>query len=485
MKGIVYLAGAGCVTREWCTFAVNRALEQADAIVYDDLLPEGLIDQLPKRVQQYYVGKRGGQYHTDQKQIETLLVQLAQEGKTVVRLKGGDPLVFGRGGEEALALQKAHIPYVLIPGITSALALPEKWGIPLTHRKESRSFHVYTGHTAEGTNGVPDSLVQAAKLEGNLVFLMALSNLKRIVETLIEQGRDPDTPTAVLGTEAVRAPLREIAEAASKVQGPAVVVIGPGAGRDLRSPDLPLRGACVGLTGTAGWQHKLRPILESWGAEVVSVQKTEVQRVMASEAFATCLQSRPDWIGLTSPHGAQEFVSLLKQIRMDVRQLAGIRLAAVGRATARVLAEHGFYADCVALAQTTEDLGRALTAEVHSGERVLMMGADNASREPDRILMEAGVECQREILYEAKPSGLLDSEKAFDILCFGSAAAVEAYAREGGKPPRKRVVAIGKQTAAAIDKQNWAVEIQIASYPSAEAVLACFADLQPEPEVQR
>ncbi len=158
MSGFVWLVGAGCQRSDLLTLAGLRALQDADVVVYDDLLAPGILEYAAPGAEKRYVGKRLGKHSAVQEEISGLLVSLAKEGKRVCRLKGGDPFVFGRGGEEALALQAAGVPYTIIPGVTSAVAVPELAGIPVTHRAVSRSFHVVTGHTASGPEGLPPNL---------------------------------------------------------------------------------------------------------------------------------------------------------------------------------------------------------------------------------------------------------------------------------------------------------------------------------------
>ena len=229
--GRVALVGAGCGKADLITVRGLRLLRRCRAVVYDDLLDPELLAELPAGAETYYVGKRSGCHSAAQQEINALLVRLARQGGLVVRLKGGDPFVFGRGGEEALALQKAGIPFEVVPGISSAIAIPAEAGIPVTHRAMSREVHIITAHTGPGKE--PDYR-RYAGLEGTLVFLMGLARLPQIAQGLMDGGMSPDTPAAVLSggsaahPAAVRAPLAEIAHAAQKagVQAPAVILVG-------------------------------------------------------------------------------------------------------------------------------------------------------------------------------------------------------------------------------------------------------------------
>ena len=236
-SGKVYLVGAGCGSADLITLRGLRLLERCDAVVYDDLLDPALLEAAPERSERIYVGKRLGRRAMSQEAINALLIEKAQTGGVVVRLKGGDPFVFGRGGEEALALQAAGVAWEYVPGVTSAVAVPGWAGIPVTHRGVSRSFHAVTARTAE--SGLPDL---PPLPEGTLVFLMGLSQLAELSRRLMEAGMPPETPAAVVSGEnvprpmAVRGTLRNIADKAQEAgaEAPAVIVVGGTAGMDLR-----------------------------------------------------------------------------------------------------------------------------------------------------------------------------------------------------------------------------------------------------------
>ena len=189
--GCVYLIGAGCGQADLITLRGLELLRQCDAVVYDDLIADELLQAAPPQAQRIYMGKRLGRHSAPQEEISQTLVELAGQGLRVARLKGGDPFVFGRGGEEALALQAAGIPFQVVPGISSSIAIPALAGIPVTHRGMSRGFHVVTAHTAQGGR---DDFDRLANLEGTLVFLMGLSHLGEIAQGLISAGRSPETP---------------------------------------------------------------------------------------------------------------------------------------------------------------------------------------------------------------------------------------------------------------------------------------------------
>ena len=232
--GSVALVGAGCGKADLITVRGLRLLQQCEAVVYDDLIDVELLDSVPEAAERIYMGKRSGVHSAPQEEINAKLIELANAGLKVVRLKGGDPYLFGRGGEEMQALIQAGIPCQEVPGIPSAIGIPAEAGIPITHRGLSRGLHIVTAHTMDTEDGLPEDFDALAQVSGTLVFLMGLRQLPRIAERLLKAGKDGDTPAAVIsGGNAphpakVRAKLCEIAAAAekAKIVSPAVIVIG-------------------------------------------------------------------------------------------------------------------------------------------------------------------------------------------------------------------------------------------------------------------
>lgn len=233
-EGSITLVGAGCGSFDLITVRGLNALRHAQVLVYDELLDERLTAHAAESCERIYVGKRNGKHSMPQEKINALLVEKAKKGKQVVRLKGGDPFVFGRGGEEILALRREGIKVKVIPGITSAIALPEAAGIPVTHRGLSREFHVITGHASDYGHSLLKEMEKYASLQGTLVFLMAFTRLEEIARELIRYGKNPETPAAVVhgnfdGSQiVVRGTLSDIAEKVkeAKMETPAVIVIG-------------------------------------------------------------------------------------------------------------------------------------------------------------------------------------------------------------------------------------------------------------------
>ena len=285
MRGKVYLVGGGCGPADLMTLRGLRLLRSCEVLVWDDLLAPELAAAAPETAEKIYAGKRLGRHSMAQEDIHALLIDRARAGKRVVRLKGGDPFLFGRGGEEAQALNRAGIPWEAVPGVSSALAIPAEAGIPVTHRGVSRSVHIVTAHAAGTAEELPEGLEELARLPGTLVFLMGLSRLSRLARGLTEAGMDPRTPAAVIsGGNApcpmtVRGTLADIGERAAAVRPPAVIVVGGTAGMDLLADRTagergPLKGTFVGLTGTGAMGEKLSRLFRDLGAETVTVQRS-------------------------------------------------------------------------------------------------------------------------------------------------------------------------------------------------------------------
>ena len=237
--GRVDLVGAGCGKADLITVRGLKLLQQCQAVVYDDLIDPALLDAAPETARRIYMGKRSGAHSAPQSQINQTLIDLAKEGLRVVRLKGGDPYLFGRGGEEMLALQEAGIPCGEVPGIPSPMGIPAEFGIPVTQRGLSRGLHIVTAHTSDTPDGLPADFDHLARLEGTLVFLMGLAQAERIAQRLMAAGKSPDTPAAVLSggnskhPACIRTTLEDLPYAAKKIQPPAIILVGDVASVDL------------------------------------------------------------------------------------------------------------------------------------------------------------------------------------------------------------------------------------------------------------
>lgn len=455
--GHVALVGAGCGGVGWLTVQGLALLRACDAVVYDELLDPALLLEAPEGAERFPVGKRAGKHSARQEDINGLLVRLARQGKAVVRLKGGDPYVFGRGGEEALALREAGVSYEVAPGISSALAVPLEAGIPVTHRAVSRSVHIVTAHTAE--DALPERLEQLARLGGTLVFLMGLGRLPRLARALTAAGMAPETPAAVLsGGSAphparVRGTLADIADRAAlaRVEAPAVIVVGDTAAMDLRSEARrALSGVRVGLTGTPELRNRLRTALEALGAETATVQATVCEELPTPIPWAELDGGRRSWLVFTSARGVEFFFRRTRREEIDARRLGRCKFAVIGRATGDALWRHGFRADLCPSTFTSAALADALAAETAPEDAVWLFQAERGSAAVgDRL----GRRCRVVPLYRADYR-LESVSAAADYLLFGSAGAVRALADAGYRLAEETAgVCIGPVSARAFEER--------------------------------
>ncbi|MEE9203128.1 MAG: uroporphyrinogen-III C-methyltransferase, partial [Dehalococcoidia bacterium] len=355
----MYLIGAGPGDPGLITVRGLECLAAADVVVYDHLVDERLLESARKDARLIFAGKQQRKHTLSQEEISALLVSLGREGEVVARLKGGDPFVLGRGGEEAEALAAAGIPFEVVPGVTAAVAVPAYAGIPLTHRRLASSFAVITGHE---TPDKGQSTIDWERVSGGadtLVFLMGVSNLEAICRRLVGHGRPASTPAAVIrwGTyptqETVTGTLSDIAERALQagMAPPAVLVVGEVVSlrEALRWYDnRPLFGKRVLVTRSRHQASRLSHLLAQEGAQPVELPTIEVQPA-PSPALDKALSHLGDfgWAVFTSANGVEAFFSRLGELGRDARALGGVKLCAIGEATAAALSGHGLRADLV------------------------------------------------------------------------------------------------------------------------------------------
>lgn len=466
-KGKVYLVGAGCGEADLITVRGLACLRRCDVVLYDSLTAAQLLEQTPLSCEKINVGKRYAGKAMPQEEINRLLLEKAKEGKVVVRLKGGDPYVFGRGGEEMLALQEEGIACEEIPGITSAIAAPASAGIPVTHRQCSRMVTILTASSVSG-EGKQESLTPIdykalASLEGTLVILMGMHHLKELAGKLMEAGKRGDTPAAVIMDGAtdrqrsVRATLETLAETVEKagLKPPAVIVIGEVAALSLSAGTAQgeLAGLRVAVTGTEGFSARLAEKLKEQGASVIDCSFLHAvptkERLPELDGYS--------WLCFTSPNGVAHFFSKLREEKRDLRTLSGMRIAVIGPGTKSRLEEYGFYADAMPSVYDAAHLGLLVSSLAEKEEKILICRADKGSRELTRNLEQAGISYTDFPLYELKA----DREKRreavrnaaeADYLLFGSASGVETF-RDGlleektELPERVTIACIGEKCA--------------------------------------
>lgn len=372
-KGIVYLVGAGPGDIGLLTVKGLKCLQKAEVVIYDFHLNAQILNYISRDAEFIYAGKRGGHHTMTQDEINAEIVAKAKEGKTVCRLKGGDPFVFGRGGEEAQVLAKEGIRFEVVPGVSSSVAAPAYAGIPLTHRLYSSSFAVIPGY--EDTTK-EESAIDWSKLAtgvGTLVFLMAVKNISVLTQKLIENGRDPDTPVAVIrwGTRpdqrTLQGSLKDIADLVRE--------------KDIRPPAVMVVGDVVNLRQELKW-YELKPMfghrilvtrehmegfgeLEELGAELVLFSTVEIVPPVSWDELDSCIEKigSYDWVIFTSANGVKYFFSRLFEKGIDIRELKGIRICAIGTKTAARIRKFGLKVDLIPEEFRAEGLIEAFTKE--------------------------------------------------------------------------------------------------------------------------
>ncbi|HEX5851689.1 MAG TPA: uroporphyrinogen-III C-methyltransferase [Solirubrobacteraceae bacterium] len=463
--GVVYLVGAGPGDPGLLTARAIELIAAADVILYDRLIPSSALDGARADAELLFVGKEGGGPSVPQEQTEELIVARARAGRSVVRLKGGDPFVFGRGGEEALTLRAAGIPFEVVPGVTAGVAASAYAGIPVTHRGVARAVALITGHTREDASESSEGEESAldwdalAAFPGTLVLYMGVRRLAHIAASLIAAGRSPSEPTAVIekGTlpdqRTVSATLATIAETVERegVRAPSITVVGPVAALADELSWLgprPLRGRTVAVTRARAQASGLARRLEALGANVV---QTPVIRVETLDGPP--LDPSPyDLICLTSPNGVHALFERLTSAGLDARSLAGATVAAIGPGTARALSKHGVVADVVPQRFVAESLVEAL-ADTPVKRALVARARDARDVLPD-ALRARGAEVDVLALYETLVEPLtpraLDATRTADYVTFTSASTVRYLLRaaggEAGFSPLTRVVSIGPVT---------------------------------------
>jgi uroporphyrinogen III methyltransferase/synthase len=494
--GRVYLVGAGPGDPGLLTARALELIAQADVILYDRLIPAEALEGARADAELLFVGKEGGGESVPQEQTEALMMRRAQDGRTVLRLKGGDPFVFGRGGEEALALRAAGIPFEVVPGITAGVAAAAYAGIPVTHRGLATGVALITGHTRADAPDAEESDLDwnaLAAFPGTLVFYMGVRQLPHIAKSLIDAGRPPSEPVAIVesGTlpdqRAVSGTLTTIAERAAEagVCPPSITVVGPVAelaGRLEWQPPRPLRGRTVAVTRARAQASGLARNLRELGATVV---QAPVIRTRPLQETSPLDLSGYDLVCLTSPNGVRALFDRLARAAhppRDARALAGARVAAIGPGTARALGEHGIAADIVPERFIAESLVEAL-AELPI-KRALVARAREARDVLPDALRSRGAQVDvlelYETLAEALPPRLLAQARAADYVTFTSSSTVRFFLQAAGGTaelaPGTRIVSIGPVTSETLREHGLAPQIEAQRHDIEGVVQAIVED---------
>lgn len=441
---MVYLIGAGPGDPGLITVKGLEFIKQCDTIIYDRLGTYQLLEMVKPDCCRIYVGKQAGSHYKKQPEINEILVEEGRRGNMVVRLKGGDPFVFGRGGEEVTALLEAGIPFQVIPGITSAVAVPEVCGIPVTHRGTSRSFHVITGHKRadihRSDEGGLDDYDYIRNQEGTSVFLMGLNRLPQIMERLVQTGAEEHTPVAVIskgtmpGQRIVRGDIQTIADKVNeaKLESPAIIVVGENAALDFTAPNRgPLQNVHVGLVGTPKLREKMRVAIDALGGQSYSIVDMSVEQTEEKNRLRVALEHIEDysWLAFTSQNTITLFFKWLREWNIDVRKLAHLKLAVVGAGTRDALKAEGYIADYVPDEYTTSALAMGLANVMNDGEKLLLPRAVQGSETMLDILDQGGVVYEEIQVYDVVGRRMESIQylKDLDVITFVSASGVRGF----------------------------------------------------------
>lgn len=423
--GKVYLVGAGPGDARLITLKGLDCIEKGDVIVYDRLANPSLLKKMKPGAEKVYVGKRTDRHTMKQEDINQLLVDLALTGKTVVRLKGGDPTIFGRVGEEAELLRKHGISYEIVPGITAAISVPAYAGIPVTHRDMASSLSIITGHESPDKLDLSINWEKVTNATGTLVFMMGVAKIGYISKQLIHYGRPPETPVALVrwGTRAEQETLTgTLADIEQKVltadfKPPAVIVVGEVVNQREQlkwAESLPLFGKRILVTRSRAQASNLVRGIEDLGGEpyefpVIDIAMPQSASLTHSDVALAKLESY-DWVFFTSVNAVEYFFKHLERLGKDIRALHKARICAVGPATKEALRERGIASEELPGRFQAEGLLEAFGSELQAGQQVLLPRGDLARAWLPEMLREKGLSVTEAVMYETVPVGDDDDE---------------------------------------------------------------------------
>ena len=480
--GICYLVGAGPGDPGLLTLRAKEVLERADVVLYDYLCNSEIIAHAPDDAERIYVGKKAADHAIPQDELNALLVQLSQSGKTVVRLKGGDPFVFGRGGEEAQELRAAGVPFEIVPGISSTVAGPCYAGIPVTHRDHCSQLTIFTGHEDPTKGESSLDYEKIAKADGTKVMLMGVGQLERVTGELLKAGAAGETPVALVrwATTGRQQTLVSDLENVSKrveetgFKAPAVTVIGGVVG--LREEldwfeSRPLFGKKIVVTRTRKQAGVLSARLRDLGAEVDEMPTIRIDPPDDMLEFGKLVQDCHTyaWILFTSPNGVDAFFDLFFKLYHDARSIGGAKIAAVGPGTAKKIKEYHLAVDLLPDEYVAEGLlAKLLETESVENETILWVRPAEARDVLGKGLTEAGAIVDEAIAYQTvpetgDPTGAVArfQEDGADVITFASSSAVEHFLDLGLElPERLKIASIGPVTSEALHSAGLDVDIE-------------------------
>ena len=479
LTGKVYLVGAGPGDAGLLTLRGAELLRQADVVVYDALVNRELLTLAPQSAEIIYGGKRSNDHAIPQDELNQLLIEKAKEGKKVVRLKGGDPYIFGRGGEEAVELQHEKIEFEVIPGISSIVAAPNYAGIPLTHRDHCSSFTVITGHEDPEKKETAVDWARLAQEPGTKVVLMGVERIGKIADNLMKQGLAKDTPVAMVrwGTtgrqKTISGTLETIADIVlqTKFKAPAVTIIGT-VSKLQKSlnwfENRPLFGQRIVVTRTRKQASKLTHTLKDLGAEVLEIPTIKIVPPSDKEPVIQSITGigSYDWIIFTSPNGVIHFFDYFFKAYRDIREIGNIRFAAVGPATAKKLENLNLAIDLMPKVYTAEAAANALLKYQNvENVNVLLARAEESNSELPKLLEAQGAIVDDIAFYKTVPetedrNGAVEAfeEGGANWITFASSSAVKNFdarfelVKICKSNPELKLASIGPETTKALNE---------------------------------
>ncbi len=468
---MIYLIGAGPGDSGLLTLRGHEILMKADVVIYDNLVGGGVLAMIPESAEKIDAGKIAGSHKISQREIENLIIEKAKIYKNIVRLKGGDPFLFGRGGEEAEAIIKAGLGFEVVPGVSSALAVPAYAGIPATHRDYSSGVEIFTAH--DKNNLIPDFE------NSTQIFLMGVGNAAELEKKLLEKF-SPETPCALIsnGTTArqklIKTSLKNLAKSAKKINPPAVIVVGNAAKLNLDwRKNLPLNNKRILITRPAGRGEKLASMLRDAGAEVIlmpTIKTSVIKNSLDKKKI-----SGYEFIAFTSVTGVEAFFELLRNSNRDIREIGNAKIAAIGGATADALKNHGLKVDFVPeifdLENLTIGLEKILTPSPQAALSPLAMGAKKILifRALNGSAIKNKENFEEIFIYKTDFVKLTHVPKDLDMIIFTSASTVKGFAESVKNFREVQAVCIGRQTADEAEKNGF-INIKISKRAAVEEI---------------
>ena len=497
--GKVWLVGAGPGDIGLFTLKGAAVLQQADVVVYDSLVGEGVLAKIPEHARLINVGKRANHHTMVQEDINKVLLEEAKKGNKVVRLKGGDPFLFGRGGEELELLSENGIPYEIVPGVTSPISVPAYNGIPVTHRDFCSSLHIITGHKRAGQEYDID-FNALTRTKGTLVFLMGIAALEDICKGLLTGGMDPNVPAAVLqkgttaGQKRVVATVGTLKEEVDRqgIETPAIIVVGKVcslADKFAWYEKLPLAGWKVLVTRPRQHISKTADLLRQKGAEVLELPSICTVPVEDNSRLYEAFEKLDtyQWIIFTSPAGVEIFFDEMDRKEMDVRSLGQAKIAVIGEGTKKKLKEHHLLADFVPSVYDGDTLGAELAKELQGNEKILIPRAEAGNKKLTELLEQTGAKVDDIATYTTcyEKSRLIDEKKeletgSVDCVVFTSASTVKGFVEDtkGLDYTKVKAACIGKQTKAAADA--YGMQTRMAKKATIESLIELVEEMKQE-----